>query len=235
MTNFSRDSYSPVSDNSIVFMQSPVVYRNLSEKNVSNSINSNNEFLSNNNDSSNTKELAVIREENTSKSGIHLQKQSKKSKKTKAKSKSIKDKYPSLPTTPFKTALMSTLNPALDQLEKSLSATTTPTKPIIERFKNRSKMFDSHLRKLMNNSSTNIQVENGVMSDIKRENADIELDDDKNKNKKVKRKEKKADKEIKVRTYFLQGNARRFVRTRPLFILVCCNIEFFHRNINTQI
>ena len=144
MTNFSRDSYSPVSDNSIVFMPSPnpitSFSNNLSDKNISNS----NYACEHNIESTKQKELPIIREEKSSKSDMNTSKQPKKTKKSKAKSDVKDKKYLSLPSTPHQAALISALNPALTQLAKSASTATTPTKPTIERFKNKSKILDSN-------------------------------------------------------------------------------------------
>jgi len=178
---------------------------NLSDKNISNNNNSN-YACEHNNESTKQKELPIIREEKSSKSDINTSKQPKKTKKSKAKKSDVKDKkYLSLPSTPHQAALISALNPALTQLAKSASMATTPTKPTIERFKNKSKILDSNLRKFINcNSSSTPSIKEGNNIGTL-EPFDV-LNEVEIKNKKSKRKNKKdgklINKERKVRILY---------------------------------
>jgi hypothetical protein len=219
MTNFSRDSYSPVSDNSIVFMPSPSpissfnnnINNNLSDKNISNNNNSN-YVCDHNNESTKQKELPIIREETSSKSDKNTSKQPKKTKKSKVKSDVQDKKYLSLPSTPHQAALISALNPALTQLAKSASTATTPTKPTIERFKNKSKILDSNLRKFINYNSSSTSIKEGHRETL--EAFDV-LNEVEIKNKKYKRKNKKdgklINKERKVRILWFFFSQKRII------------------------
>ena len=170
--SISRASYSPVSDDSIVFS----------------------ELQSN--------EAKVLVEKSRSATATP-KKKSKKSKSAKTSTAA------SLPSTPFKSAVYPEMSPAVALLSKALATTSAASStkklalPAVERFKNKSKILESNLRKVklkwerILSSSSKQEPEGDRLSSKILNDLHQAIRQDEMKVNKSKRKQKKAEKILK--------------------------------------